>query len=370
MDSAKNKRLLLAACQANGIALPHDAPPGYMQARILDLRPAKMARTDDSGAAPPPTTVSTLNKTTFVEEETERIGASLGGVTARNKPQLTAEAESRYEEIKARLKKDDDLFLENVTPDMAEQLKTSGWVAVIVEPSGTYFCKPAAPPAKSTEPEPQEKASDILEAQDEAYAIAQVADMEKAEADQAAALAAKTVVAPETAAAAAPAATVDAARDEEIAEELVVAARRRLMDWLVINNNSVAMGEILGLGKHSMDNREVINPRLLASKFAYAVFPEGSELVGLSRDDTQKAAKPDTLWIKAEIDLLIPTKPVSAEAAAPVDEAATVEKKEAATVEEEAAAAETDGDAAQAPAPEPEKPLPSASVECPFLGRD
>ena len=51
MDSAKNKRLLLAACQANGIALPDGAPPSYMQARILGLRPAKMARTDEE--APP-----------------------------------------------------------------------------------------------------------------------------------------------------------------------------------------------------------------------------------------------------------------------------------------------------------------------------
>ena len=119
MDHSKNKRLLLAACQASGIALPQDAPPSYMQARILGHRPAKMARTDDS-AAPPPT-ISTLNKTTFVDDETQRIWASLGGVTARNEPQLTAEAESRYEEIKARLKKDDDLFLESVTSNMAER---------------------------------------------------------------------------------------------------------------------------------------------------------------------------------------------------------------------------------------------------------
>ena len=160
MDSAKNKRLLLAACQANGIALPDGAPPSYMQARILGLRPAKVARTDEDAApsTAPASTIS-LNKTTFVEDETQRIGASLGGVTVRNKPQLTLEAESRYEEIKSRLKKDDDLFLENVTPDMAEQLKASGWLAIIVEPSGTYFRKPAAPVAKSPQPE---KAADIL----------------------------------------------------------------------------------------------------------------------------------------------------------------------------------------------------------------
>eukprot|EP00966_Prymnesium_polylepis_P333448 7388908-Prymnesium_polylepis.1 len=70
-----------------------------------------MARTDEDTPAAVPSI--TLNKTTFVEDETQRIGASLGGVTARNKPQLTLEAESRYEEIKARLKKEDDLFLEN-----------------------------------------------------------------------------------------------------------------------------------------------------------------------------------------------------------------------------------------------------------------
>ena len=54
--------------------------------------------------APPAALVSTtLNK--FVEDETQRIGASLGGVTVRNKPQLTSEAVSRYEEIKTRLKR-------------------------------------------------------------------------------------------------------------------------------------------------------------------------------------------------------------------------------------------------------------------------
>eukprot|EP00966_Prymnesium_polylepis_P329903 7385583-Prymnesium_polylepis.1 len=218
MDSTKTKRLLLAACQANGIALPLDAPPSYMQSRILGLRPAKMARTAEDTAPPAP--VSTLNKITFVEDETQRIGASLGGVTERNKPQLTSEAESRYEEIKTRIKKDDDLFLENVTPDMAEQLQSSGWIAIIVEPSGTYFRKPAAPHAKSSE---TEKASDIMEAQEEAYAISQVADMEKEEADKANALAAANAAT--DAPAAASVAPVDAAGNDEMTEELVVTAR-------------------------------------------------------------------------------------------------------------------------------------------------
>ena len=357
MDSAKNKRLLLAACQANGIALPDGAPPSYMQSRILGLRPAKMARTAED-TAPPAAPVSTLNKITFVEDETQRIGASLGGVTERNKPQLTSEAESRYEEIKTRIKRDDDLFLENVTPDMADQLKASGWIAVIVEPSGTYFRKPAAPHAKSSEPE---KAADTIEAQEEAYAIGQVADMEKEEADKAAALAAANAAT--DAPAAASVAPVDPAGNDEMAEELVVTARRRLMDWMVINNNPVQMGAILGLAKQPVGalNLEAINPRLLASKLAYAVFPEGTEMTGLSTSDKQKAAKPEMLWTSAEVDLLVGSNPVPVKAAAPADEAAdeaadkdkAVEKADAVDV----LPAETE--VAQAPAAEAEEvPLP------------
>lgn len=356
MDSAKNKRLLLAACQANGIALPDGAPPSYMQARILGLRPAKVARTDE-GAAPPTGAASiiSLNKTTFVEDETQRIGASLGGVTVRNKPQLTLEAESRYEEIKSRLKKDDDLFLENVTPDMAEQLKASGWIAIIVEPSGTYFRKPAAPVAKSP---PPERAADILEAQEEAFAIAQVADMEKEESEKKAALAAANSAAD----APADAPSVEVSGNDERSEELVGTARRRLMDWMVINNSPVQMAMMLGLAKHPVDisKVETINPRLLASKLAYAVFPEATELVGLSTSDKQKAAKPETLWTNSEIDLLVGS---NLEAAAPV--ATTVDKeepvepvekavgKEAAAVDDLAAETEP-AETEVAPAPVPE----------------
>lgn len=323
MDSAKNKRLLLAACQANGIALPDGAPPSYMQARILGLRPAKMARTDEEAPPAAPASTTTLNKDTFVEDETQRIGASLGGVTARNKPQLTLEAESRYDEIKARLKKDDDLFLENVTPDMADQLKSSGWIAIIVEPSGTYFRKPAAPVPK---PAQSGTAADILEEQEQAYAIAQVADMEKEEAEKAekaATLAANSAADAPAPAAAASVGSVNAAANDEMAEELVTTARRRLMDWMVINNNPVQMGmmlglpNMLGLAKHSVDELEGINPRLLASKLAYAVFPEATELVGLSTTDKQKAAKPETLWTGSEIDLLVGSDSVTVQAAAP-----------------------------------------------------
>lgn len=345
MDSAKNKRLLLAACQANGIALPDDASSSYMQARILGLRPAKMAKTEEMPPSAAPVATTTLNKVTFVEDETQRIGASLGGVTERNKPQLTSEAESRYEEIKVRLKRDDDLFLESVTPDVAEQLKSSGWIAIIVEPSGTYFRKPAAPVAKPLQPE---TAADILEAQDEAYAIAQVVDMEKEAA--AAANSAAAAAPPTEAASTASVGAADAADKHDMAEELVTTARRRLMDWMVINNSPVQMGMMLGLAKHpvDMDKLGTINPRLLASKLAYAVFPEATELIGLSTSDKQKAANPETLWAESELDLLVGSNPVTVPAAAPAVD--TVEEAVEEAVGKEVPAAETE--AAQAPVPE------------------
>ena len=84
----------------------------------------------------------------------------------------------------------------------------SGWIAVIVEPSGTYFRKPAAL-AKSSE---SDKAADILEAQEKAYATARVADTEKEEAEKAAALAGANAATDAPAAAPTSVSTVDAAR--------------------------------------------------------------------------------------------------------------------------------------------------------------
>lgn len=116
------------------------------------------------------------------------------------------------------------------------------------------------------------------------------------------------------------------------------------MDWLMINNNSGAMGEILGLGVHSIGNSEAINPRLLASKFAYAVFPGESELNRFSMEK-RKAPKPDLRWTKAEIGLLAPAKVVPAASAegALIEEAAPIVKSEEATPVE--------AEGAEAPAP-------------------
>ena len=177
--------------------------------------------------------------------------------------------------------------------------------------------------------------------------------MEKEESEKAAALAAAN----SSADAPADAPSVDVSGNDEMSEELVTTARRRLMDWMVINNSPVQMGRMLGLAKHSVDKLEDINPRLLASKLAYAVFPEAPELVGLSTTDKQKAAKPETLWTGSEIDLLVGSDSVTVKVAVPADEAAdkdkAVEKADAVDV----LPAETD--AAQAPAPEAEEvPLP------------
>eukprot|EP00966_Prymnesium_polylepis_P076829 1780666-Prymnesium_polylepis.1 len=45
-------------------------------------------------------------------------------------------------------------------------------------------------------------------------------------------------------------------------------------------------------------------------------------MTGLSTSDKQKAAKPETLWTSAEVDLLVGSNPVPVKAAAPADEAA------------------------------------------------
>ena len=302
-----NTRLLFDACQANGIVLPDNASENYMRDRILGVRQTKTDSSPPKIDLPPPKKARTLNKTTFVEQEARRIEASYYD-NFHEEAQIIAEAESRYDEIKKQMTRDDDLLIESPTPDDEEQLKSAGWVAVIIEPSGTYFRK-SETPVKSTVP--QETISSIIDAQDEAYAIAQVCDMEK-EAQKAAALSASTqglvasgdlgqslhTVAPE----------MKSSADSEAPdiEEYVCAARRRLMDWLVINNKPVEMGSILGLD--DAENCKVINPRMLASKFAHAIFPEESTLSGLSFKEMKMASMPMLMWSKEELDAIDPAQ--------------------------------------------------------------
>ena len=78
------------------------------------------------------------------------------------------------------------------------------------------------------------------------------------------------------------------------------------MDWLVINNKPVEMGSILGLD--DAENCKVINPRMLASKFAHAIFPEESTLSGLSFKEKKMASMPMLMWSKEELDAIDPAQ--------------------------------------------------------------
>eukprot|EP00966_Prymnesium_polylepis_P299738 6926498-Prymnesium_polylepis.1 len=64
------------------------------------------------------------------------------------------------------------------------------------------------------------------------------------------------------------------------------------MDWLVINNNSKAMCDILGIEDClNKSDHNMPSSRLLTSKMAYAIFSEGAQDEKLTTDDKHKAAK-------------------------------------------------------------------------------
>eukprot|EP00966_Prymnesium_polylepis_P328648 7384434-Prymnesium_polylepis.2 len=75
-------------------------------------------------------------------------------------------------------------------------------------------------------------------------------------------------------------------------------------------------------------------------------------MTGLSTSDKQGAAKPETLWTSAEVDLLVGSNPVPDQAAAPAAEAAasSVDEEEAVekAVEKKADAADVSPDETEA----------------------
>ena len=100
--------------------------------------------------------------------------------------------------------------------------------------------------------------------------------------------------------------------------------RRRLMDWLVINTTSErgrmlkwvnadgtlsppALYVIAGL--HDNEEMEAVasglmnNPRLVASKLAYSIFPDDESVKPLNYNEKKLADTPDALWSESEIKL-------------------------------------------------------------------
>eukprot|EP00966_Prymnesium_polylepis_P140639 3248443-Prymnesium_polylepis.1 len=90
---------------------------GQMQARLLGHRVRKR---DREIASNPVRDDAPHNKTTFLHMEVERIGKDIGGVTARNRAQLEAEAESRWQMLKTRNIQENDVFVTDITSDVSE----------------------------------------------------------------------------------------------------------------------------------------------------------------------------------------------------------------------------------------------------------
>ena len=98
--------------------------------------------------------------------------------------------------------------------------------------------------------------------------------------------------------------------------------RRRLMDWLVINTTS-ERGRMLRADHESVtlpalyviaglyDNDKMgavasglmNNPRLVASKLAYSIFPDDESVKPLNYDEKKLADTPEALWSEGEIKL-------------------------------------------------------------------
>ena len=320
MDAARNQGLLLAACKANGIAVSADTPPDIMQARLLGHRVRKR---DREIASNPVRDDAPHNKTTFLHMEVERIGKDIGGVTARNRAQLEAEAESRWQMLKTRNIQENDVFVTDITSEVSEQFTSNGWVAVLEEPEGTYFRKTKSKaPAKSDESEPKESKksdADIIEEQETAYAIAQVEDHVREEKRQKQTGPAEAATGESIQGA--------AIQGDDKAANITAApidmnlVRRRCMDWLIINNKSDALAQMSGIVEFISKNAifdeigdidvyinrpGAVNvwdehTRVLASKISYAMYPPETDLGPMAVDAKKSAATPSSLWTSNEI---------------------------------------------------------------------
>ena len=337
MDYAtRNKRFLAEACEANG--LPATGSPAELFATLSARSAVGVKRVKPLDEGP-------RIKSVYVQDEVKRIMAE---DKLPYSAELEQEAEERWELVKKRCLDGSEIHIpSDMEKDVMDSMRSEGYESVIIEPEGIYLRQ-------------------TREQQDTEYAIAQVEDMKKEEAAtlhekpltdtvslDSTMLALQDVISGKkklsvddfTGLVAPLIKKLDAVLPEDskhvlrnlLSSHIVTdtsaataqeshadmgIVRRRLMDWLVINTTSErgrmlradcesvippALYVIAGL--YDNDKMGAVasglmnNPRLVASKLAYSIFPDDESMKPLSYDEKKLADTPEALWSEAEIKL-------------------------------------------------------------------
>lgn len=291
MDPIRNKRLLANACRANGIAFDDSTSSASLQRRLMCGQAPKKPKLEVNRVAAPDKH-AVLVQQTFVRDEAIRIAAAVGGMTSVNSAAIAAESEKRWIAYKNKELTGSEFFIgkDDSNPDVISQLMTENWKLVLEDSLGKYYRKD----------ETKAKDSDtgaLLEAQDAAYAIAQVEDFKKEE-EAAAAAVTSTVTANAST-------TTDDSGETapcNLAEQNEI-ARRRLTEWMIANGKAEGLCLIMGIDPRTdMGTAMTSRPRIIASKLAYAVFPPDNDLKGsLTIDEKNKARNIFDTWDPSEI---------------------------------------------------------------------
>ena len=349
MDYAtRNKRFLADACEANG--LPTTGSPAELFATLSARSTVGVKRVK-------PLDVGPRIKSVYVQDEVKRIMAE---DKLPYSAQLEEEAEERWELVKKRCLDGSEIHIpSDMEKDVMDSMRSEGYESVIIEPEGIYLRQTMKPKVSAEDlREQQDTEYAIAQVEDmkkeEAATLHEkpltdtvsldstmlalqdvISGKKKLSVDDFTGLVAPLIekldaVLPEdskhvlrnllsshiiTDTSAAPAQEYPKHLDMDI-------VRRRLMDWLVINTTS-ERGRMLRAdyesvippalyvmaGLYDSDKMETVasgltnNPRLVASKLAYSIFPDDESVKPLSYDEKKLADTPEALWSEAEIKL-------------------------------------------------------------------
>ena len=349
MDYAtRNKRFLAEACEANG--LPATGSPAELFATLSARSTVGVKRVK-------PLDVGPRIKSVYVQDEVKRIMAE---DKLPYSAQLEEEAEERWELVKKRCLDGSEIHIpSDMEKDVMDSMRSEGYESVIIEPEGIYLRQTTKPKVSAEDlREQQDTEYAIAQVEDmekeEAAALRKkpltetvslestmlalqdvISGKKKLSVDDFTGLVAPLIekldaVLPEdskhvlrnllsshtiTDTSAAPAQEYPKHLDMDI-------VRRRLMDWLVINTTSergrmqyyahhqsvIPPALYVMAGLYDSDKMETVasgltnNPRLVASKLAYSIFPDDC-VKPLMYGDKKLADAPEALWSEAEIKL-------------------------------------------------------------------
>ena len=349
MDYAtRNKRFLAEACEANG--LPISGSPAELFATLSARSVVSLKRVKPLDMGP-------LIKAVYVQDELNRMIAE---DKLPHSAKLEAEAEERWEVVKKQRLDGSEIHIPiDMEKDVIDNMHSEGYESVVIEPEGIYLRQTKKPETNAEDlREKQDTEYAIAQVEDmkkEEAAMLHKKPVTDTLSLDSTMLALQDVISGKknlsvddfTGLVVPLIEKLDAVLPEDskhvlrnlllshittdtsaaIAQEShadMGIVRRRLMDWLVINALSEAdrslreracgpirmfphallvMAGVYDNEKlHGMAKELQRNPRVVASKLAYAVFPD--DVVGpLTYDEKKLADKPQGLWTESELKL-------------------------------------------------------------------